>query len=297
MADIVWFITATSSGFGKAIAQEGLRRGHKVIATARDSSKLGELKAAGAVVMDLDVTSDEETLSAKLAEANAIYGKITHVVNPAGYILEGAIEEASQKEVLAHFNTNVFGTFNMARAAVPHLREAAKTGTHVALANFGSLGSWWSGPAVAHYCSTKYAVTGLSEGLVDELKPFGIDVCVVEPGYTRTGFLATGAANGDSSADHRVQTKRVLPVYDGTPVEAVRNAMNAYNGNQPSDVDKCAKLIVDVLTKTGVAEGKEVPVRLPLGEDTVATIRKKCEDTLKLVAEWEAVSVATGFDV
>jgi NADP-dependent 3-hydroxy acid dehydrogenase YdfG len=94
MSDFVWFITATSSGFGKAIALEALRRGHKVIATARNSAKLGELKAAGAAVMDLDVTSDDKTLAAKFAEANAIHGRITHVVNAAGYILVGAIEEA-----------------------------------------------------------------------------------------------------------------------------------------------------------------------------------------------------------
>ena len=94
MADFVWFITAVSSGFGKAIALDALRRGHKVIATARNSAKLDELKSAGAAVMDVDVTSDEETLKGRLDEAAAIYGKITHVVNAAGYILEGAIEEA-----------------------------------------------------------------------------------------------------------------------------------------------------------------------------------------------------------
>jgi NADP-dependent 3-hydroxy acid dehydrogenase YdfG len=95
MADYVWFITGASSGFGKSIALEALKRGHKVIASARSASKLGELKDAGAIVMDLDVTSDDETLASKLAEANAVYGKITHVVNAAGYILEGAVEESS----------------------------------------------------------------------------------------------------------------------------------------------------------------------------------------------------------
>lgn len=93
MADYVWFITGASSGFGKSIALEALRRGHKVIASARSATKLGELKEAGAIVMDVDVTSDDETLASKLAEANSAYGKITHVVNAAGYILEGAVEE------------------------------------------------------------------------------------------------------------------------------------------------------------------------------------------------------------
>ena len=91
--DSVWFITASSSGFGRSIAQEALRRGYKVIATARKSSALGQLQAAGAIVMDLDVTSPDDVLAAKLAEANGVYGKITHVINCAGYILEGMVEE------------------------------------------------------------------------------------------------------------------------------------------------------------------------------------------------------------
>ena len=95
MVEYVWLITGTSSGFGKAIANEALRRGHKVVATARNSSGLGDLKAAGAAVMDLDVTADDKVLAAKFVEANAIYGKITHIANCAGYALTGAVEEAS----------------------------------------------------------------------------------------------------------------------------------------------------------------------------------------------------------
>ena len=94
MTTPVWFITASSSGFGEAIALDALSRGHKVIATARNSAKLQKLKEAGAAVMDVDVTSDEETLAAKLVEANSIYGRITHVASCAGYILEGTVEEA-----------------------------------------------------------------------------------------------------------------------------------------------------------------------------------------------------------
>ncbi|KAK0657468.1 hypothetical protein B0T16DRAFT_401765 [Cercophora newfieldiana] len=287
MSDYVWFITAAASGFGEAIAFEALRRGHKVIATARNSAKLSVLKAAGAAVMDVDVTSDDETLAAKLSEANAIYGKITHVVNAAGYILVGAIEEATQKEVFDTYNTNVLGCFNIARAAIPHLRAAAATRSdsngNIALANFGSLGSWSSGAAVAHYCSTKFAVTGLTEGLRDELAPFGIDVCVVEPGYTRTGILVSG--NGDAKG--RVLTRRELAVYEGTTTATARSAMEKTNGKQPGDVEKCARVIVDVMTRKG---GKEVPARLVTGTDCLEVVRERCNDTLRLVSKWEDVS-------
>lgn len=90
----VWLITGTTSGFGQAIAHEALARGHHVIATARNAARLGSLQAAGAAVLDLDVTSGEQILAATFARANAIHGRITHVVNCAGYILEGTVEEA-----------------------------------------------------------------------------------------------------------------------------------------------------------------------------------------------------------
>jgi NADP-dependent 3-hydroxy acid dehydrogenase YdfG len=90
----VFLITGASSGFGEAIAHEALSRGHHVIATARSASKLGALRAAGAAVLDLDVTSDEATLAGVFGAAHAVHGRITHVVNCAGYILEGAVEEA-----------------------------------------------------------------------------------------------------------------------------------------------------------------------------------------------------------
>lgn len=129
-------------------------------------------------------------------------------------------------------------------------------------------------------------MTGLTEGLADELRPFGIDVCCVEPGYTRTGFLANGADGGD----HRIKTARQLDVYHGTEAEKMRGAMDANNGKQPNDVKKCATAIVDVLTGEGVAKGREVPVRLVLGADCLDVVRAKCEGTLELVKEWEDVS-------
>ena len=132
-------------------------------------------------------------------------------------------------------------------------------------------------------------MSGLTEGLAEELRPFGVDVCCFEPGYTRTGFLATGADGGD----HRVKTARQLDVYHDSEAAKMRGALDVYNGQQPGDVDKCARVIVDVLTGEGVAKGREVPVRLALGSDCVEVVRAKCESTLKQVKEWEHVSVST----
>jgi NADP-dependent 3-hydroxy acid dehydrogenase YdfG len=89
----VWLITGSSSGFGKYIALEALKRGHNVIATARDASRLSDLKTAGALTLSLDVTAPLSELKNIVREANSKYGRITHLVNAAGYVLEGAVEE------------------------------------------------------------------------------------------------------------------------------------------------------------------------------------------------------------
>ncbi|RKU39777.1 hypothetical protein DL546_000885 [Coniochaeta pulveracea] len=292
MASYVWFITAASSGFGKSIALEALSRGHKVIATARDTSSLTLLQEKGAAVLSVDVNASEENLAAKLKEASEIHGKITHVVNPAGYILAGAVEEASQREVLNHYATNVFGVANIARAAAPYLRASAKEGDGpVAYAAFGSLGSYRSGAALAHYCSSKAAVSLLTEGLAEEWAPFGISVCCVEPGYTRTEFLSTEAGK-----ERRVVAKRSLEVYAEGPVAAYKGALDQFNGKQLGDVEKCARVIVDVLTQEGVGEGRKIPVRLPLGSDTLAAVKENAERELAMVREWESIAKLTDGD-
>jgi NAD(P)-dependent dehydrogenase (short-subunit alcohol dehydrogenase family) len=281
----VWLVTAASSGFGKQIALEALSRGHKVIATARDSSKLSLLKSKGAEVMDLDVTASQEVLNAKLKEAAAFHGRLTHVVAAAGYIFVGAVEEASQKEVQEVYGTNVFGILSVARAAAPYLREAAKQGGIAALITFGSLGSYSSGAAISHYCSTKVAVSVLTEGLAAELKPFGIDVCCVEPGYTRTEFLQKV-----DGKERRIVAKSEMDIYKEGPSKANKDAMDAVNGKQPGDVEKASRIIVDVMTKDGVAKGKEIPVRLPLGSDTIQVMRQRIADYEQRIKEWEDIA-------
>lgn len=94
MSSPVWLVTASSSGFGKYIALEALKNGHRVIATARQSRKIEDLKAKGALTMDLDVIQPLDELDAIVKKAHAQYGRIDYLVNAAGYVLEGAIEEA-----------------------------------------------------------------------------------------------------------------------------------------------------------------------------------------------------------
>ncbi|KIW13492.1 hypothetical protein PV08_08680 [Exophiala spinifera] len=279
----VWLITAASSGFGKFIALEALSRGHMVLATARNATKIDDLKSAGAKTYALDVTWDTTRLQTAVDQMVQDVGRIDILVNAAGYILEGALEEVSPEETLAEFTTNVFGMINVTRAVLPTMR-AQRSGV---VANFGSLGSWIGGAAYSNYAATKWACSAVSESLAEELKPLGITCTVVEPGYFRTGFLNPGA---------RVKSARVIDDYTDTVVGQVRNALDSVDNNQPGDVVKGSKVIVDVLTRTGAAAGREIPIRLVLGRDCVETIRQKCESTLKLLNEWEPIITSTDHD-
>ncbi|KAF2821503.1 NAD(P)-binding protein [Ophiobolus disseminans] len=277
----VWFITAASSGFGKYIALEALSRGHKVIASARSLSRISDLASKGADTVVLDVTSPLSEIQKVAQAANYKYGYVTHLVNAAGYILVGAVEELSPEEDQATFQTNVFGMINVIKAFLPHLRSSPG---HRTISNFGSIASWGGGAGFALYAGTKWACSGISEALRAELAPFGIAVTVVEPGYFRTGFLRP---------DAQVQSAKTMDVYNKSAVGALRKRLEQVNNNQPGDVGKGAKVIVDVLTMTGVAEGREVPIRVVLGSDAPGVVRAKCESTLELLAGWDGITNVT----
>ncbi|KAI1375132.1 NAD(P)-binding protein [Hypoxylon crocopeplum] len=286
MTGNVWFIAGASNGFGKAVAFEALKRGDKVVAASRNPAKMADLKEAGALVLALDVTADDATIQATLQKAVDTYGKITHCINAAGYILEAAAEEASPKEVFDQFNTNVLGIINMTRNELHHLRPQR----HGVIANFGSLGSWRGGPAGSYYASTKWAVSGFTEALYEELMPLGISAVVIEPGYFRTGFLNQGGGN------RLVAANQMTEEYKDSAVPLIKARLNVVDNNQPGDVSKGARVIVDVLTKTGAAEGRDIPIRLVLGRDSMEVIRGKMESTEALLKDWEDIIVSTDHD-
>ncbi|KAH6657766.1 hypothetical protein BKA67DRAFT_197574 [Truncatella angustata] len=288
MTGNVWFISGATSGFGKHIALEALSRGDSVVATSRTAtSKLSNLADQGALLIDLDVTAPDAEIRSAFGQAVARFGKITHFINAAGYILEGPVEGASSDDIAKTFNVNVLGNMNLSRHEVALLRKQGKGGV---IANFGSLASWSGGPAYAYYCATKWAISGFTESLYAEVKEFGISGVVIEPGYFRTGFLNTDGGN------RMFVSNSLEEEYRGTSVEHVRNALNEFDNNQAGDVVKGCKVIVDVLTRSGVAEGKEIPMRLPLGPDTIKGIQDKIAQTSELLKEWTDVVNSTDHD-
>ncbi|KAF8644319.1 hypothetical protein AX16_008527 [Volvariella volvacea WC 439] len=280
---LVWLITGTSTGLGRVLTLAALKRGDKVIATGRGRSldKLDDLKAQGADVLELDVTSPLETLHETAKKAVAIHGRVDVVVNNAGYILFGSIEENTPEETLDQFNTNFFGALNVTRAFLPYMRER-RSGTVVFI---GSLGGWVSAPLMGLYATSKFAIRGVNQTLHDEISPFGLRSLCVDFGFMRTSFLTPG---------HRAPLVTRIEDYREM-AEKTDAALQAYNGNQPGDPEKSVKIIIDVVHGTGVAEGKEWPVSLQVGSDSYGIVKNECEKALKRIEDWKEVSLSNDF--
>ncbi|KAI5459107.1 hypothetical protein BGZ63DRAFT_406423 [Mariannaea sp. PMI_226] len=284
----VWFITAASSGFGQEIATIALKRGHRVVATARNPARIQNLADLGADTIAFDVTSSFEDMQTTAEKVFAKHGRVDYLINAAGYILDGAVEETTPKEMYDCFNTNVFGTINTINAFLPGMRrqEIGQNGNRGVVVTFGSIGSWRGGAQFAGYAMTKACASSLAESLKQELEPFKIAATVVEPGYFRTNFLNPGV---------RQPTAKKLPEYDdeSTPTGITRRRLDVTDGRQLGDVKKGCQVVVDIVTKTGVSNGREVPVRIPLGSDCDAFIRNKCAQTVELLDEWKEAVVST----
>lgn len=271
-----WFITAASRGFGALVTERALAKGDAVVATARNpkaiTDRFGEHPNLLAVA--LDVTSDEQATAAAKAAIDQ-FGRIDILLNNAGFGLMGAVEEATAAEVEAVYRTNVFGVLTVIRAVLPYMRKA-RSGR---VLNISSIGGYRGGAGFGIYCSTKFAVEGLSEALHDELAPLGIHVTVIEPGYFRTDFL-----DGSSLTVSPIR----IADYDATAGQ-VRTRAAGLSGNQPGNPAKLADVLVSFV------DAPSPPVRLPLGSDTVAAIEAKREADQAILAEWRAVAVSTDF--
>ena len=195
MGELV-LITGTSSGIGLSAAVECAAAGHRVIATMRSPERRKPLLAAAearGVTLDveqLDVTS--EGAAGKIRELTLKYGPLYALVNNAGIASGGAFEEQSEAEVREQFETNVFGMMAVTRAVLPSMR-AAQCGRII---NVSSLSGRIAFPLLSVYAATKHAIEGFSEALRWEVEPFGIEVCLVEPGTFKTSISFAGRRDG-----------------------------------------------------------------------------------------------------
>jgi len=204
-------ITGCSSGIGAATALVLKRSGWTVYATARRPETLAELERAGCVTLALDVT-DEDSMRAAVDQV----GTVGVLINNAGYSQSGAVESVPVDDVRRQFETNVFGLIRLTQLVLPGMR-AQRWGKVV---NIGSMGGRLTFPGGGIYHATKYALEALSDALRFELRGFGIDVILIEPGLIVTRFGETAAGSVQDSegpyADfNRTVAKRTENVYRG----------------------------------------------------------------------------------
>ncbi|WP_026414522.1 oxidoreductase [Actinomadura oligospora] len=274
----VWFITGASRGFGLEIARKALAEGDAVIATARDAGQVkAELADAGdrLLAVNLDVT-DEAAVQGAVAAGVEAFGRIDVLVNNAGRGLLGAVEEASDAEVRAVYDVNVFGLLAVTRAVLPVMRRQ-RSGR---VLNITSVGGFTTGQGWGLYGSTKFAVEGVSEAMRAELAPLGIKVIIIEPGVFRTDFL-------DDSSLHTAE--QVIEDYARTSGQT-RVWRTENNHAQAGDPVKAAAAIVSI---AGV---DDPPVRLQLGADCVARVEAKLQQVKTELDEWREVALATAYD-
>ena len=182
-------ITGCSTGIGRATALRLVKAGHTVYATARREDAIADLAQAGCRTLQLDVT-DEASMRAAVDRVVAEQGAVGVLVNNAGYSQSGAVETIAMDDLRRQFETNVFGLVRMCQLALPGMRDQ-RWGRIV---NISSMGANFTFPGGGAYHATKYAVEALSDALRFEVKGFGVDVVVLQPGLIRTEFSATVGA-------------------------------------------------------------------------------------------------------
>jgi NAD(P)-dependent dehydrogenase (short-subunit alcohol dehydrogenase family) len=271
----VWFITGTTSGFGRAIAEGALARGDAVVATARRDDALSDLGDAERVqALRLDVT-DPAGRETAVAAALERFGRIDVLVNNAGRTQVGAVEETTEEELRFLFELHFFGPAALTRLVLPAMRSQGSG----AIVQMSSVGGQVTAPGFGAYCATKFALEGLTETLRDEVEPFGIHTLIVEPGAFRTGLFRPEAA----------YMSEEMPEY-GETVGPTREYVRTGHGQQAGDPAKAAAAIIAAL------DADEPPLRLVLGADAIGNITRRLDALSAELRQWEQVGRDTAVE-
>ena len=273
-----WFITGTSSGFGRQLAETLLKRGDRVAATVRKPDALKDLVAEYGDrlwVAVLDIV-DGAAIIAVVDRAFAELGRIDVVVSNAGYGLFGAAEEVTDAQIERQLDTNLLGSIRLARAVIPHLRQQGG-GRIIQISSNVGQGSY---PTMGVYSATKWGIEGFFEGTIPEIEPFGIDVTLVEPGPSRTNFLASSADMGP-----------VMDVYEQSAVGDFRRML-------ASSVEAIFRGDPEKLTDAIIASADQVPAprRLTLGAESYRLVHEALTSRLAALEAQKALAHSTDAD-
>ena len=272
----VWLITGSGSGLGRDIAEAALAAGDCVVAGARRLEELNALvEQYGERISPakLDVR-DEGAAKAAVQKAVDVYGRLDVLVNNAGYQYNAPFEQITSKEFRDVIETCLFGVVHTTRAAAPVMRRQ-KSG-HIF--QVSSIGGRVTIPGNSPYHAAKWAVGGFSDSLADEVAPFGVKVCTLEPGGIRTNFKQRASG----------KLPELLPEYEPS-VGPIYEMMAAEHGDSASDPKK----IADVLVKLSNTE--DVPKRLILGKDAEAYVRQGETARAEEAAKYRDLTLSTGY--
>lgn len=254
----VALVTGASSGIGESTAVELQKAGYTVYAAARRVQRMEGLAAQGIRVLEMDVTRDEsmvEGVKKVIAEA----GRIDVLVNNAGYGSYGAVEDVPLDEARYQFEVNVFGLARLVQLVSPHMREAGRG----RIINISSIGGRIYEPLGAWYHSTKFAVEGLSDSLRLELKPFGIDVVVIQPGGIKTewgGIAVENLKKTSGGGAYKEQVRQLSGLFS-----------QADRGSEP-------KVIADVIVKAAQARRPRTRYAAGFGARPILFARRVLSD-------------------
>lgn len=272
----VWLITGSSSGFGRSLVEAVLKKGDRVVATARKPEQLDDLAQQYPDTIHpvrLNVTNLQDAQAAVESALNQ-YDRIDVLVNNAGYATLGAIEEVSDEEIRRQFETNCFGVLNVTRAVLSTMRE--QRSGHILNISSGNGVVAFGGLGI--YSATKFAIEGISEALAQEVKPLGINVTLIKPGQFRTNGFASIVTPKHLIADYAETS--------GMMIDSIR----ASHGKQPGDPAKAAVAMIQVV------ESDNPPLRLALGEDSANVIAQKLDAMKAELEAWKSVSLSTAFE-
>ncbi|KAG1814469.1 hypothetical protein EV424DRAFT_1413928 [Suillus variegatus] len=255
----VWFITGSSSGFGRSMTEYALSQGDIVVATLRKPQVLSDLEARYSadklLVLKVDVTKQED-IDEAFARTRSVFGRLDVVFNNAGYALISEIEGTPDDKARELFETNFWGATNVSRAAVKFFREVNELGKGGIILQVSSVGGINAFAGLSYYAASKHALEGFSDGLAKEKQ-----VCIIEPGEFHTNVI------GETTAlpQH--------PAYadESFPTSVLRKTLNG--ALWKGDADKFARTVHEVV------QGGKIPKRLPMGLDALEDLKATVDET------------------
>ncbi|KIJ67113.1 hypothetical protein HYDPIDRAFT_26515 [Hydnomerulius pinastri MD-312] len=268
----VWFITGASSGFGKSMTELVLSKGDIAVATLRKPEALDDLAARypkdRLLVLKVDV-SKQADIDYAFAQTKDTFGRLDVVFNNAGYAVFGEVEATPNDAARAMFEVNFWGVVNVSRAAVKFFREVNEPGKGGVLLQTSSVSGFAGPPGLSFYAASKHALEGFSDALAKELLPaWNIKICIIEPGGFKTNsntssaivFPEHPAYKDESSATAALRKSVLETTFEG-------------------DANKFSNTIYRMAT------GGNVPLRLPMGEDALATLKAIVEKRGTVIVE------------